>query len=188
MKDLFQHFNSKEGQTLLLFSHRNLFAIREMKCGLFLYAESDSTKAEQLKDHLQGKLQWMADLKNVRDILAEDQKLKVELLRSDCVVLIGSSQASSLIHNKRTETEDGFETFDGKLFHKEFTENKDLLERLIIVFFTKRTKKDWVPADFDERRLFQLKDGKIRQGNPAMDHIQYCVKELLIGKVEASFD
>ena len=167
---------------------QNLFAIREMKRGLFLYTESDSTKGEQLKDFLQGRLRSMVDFKNIIDVLAEEQTLKHELLRSDCVVLIGSSQASSLIHNKRTEIEDGFETFDGKLFHKEFTENKDLLKRLIIVFFTKRTKKDWVPADFDERRLFQLKDGKIRQGNPAMDHIQYCVKELLIGKVEASFD
>ena len=164
---------------MLLFSHRNLFAIREMKCGLFLYAESDSTKAEQLKDHLQGKLQWMADLKNVRDILAEDQKLKVELLRSDCVVLIGSPQASSLIHDKRTEIEDGFETFDGKLIHKEFTENKDLLKRLIIVFFTKRTKNDWIPADFDERRIFDLEGEKIREGNPILDHLLYRMKQIV---------
>ena len=159
-----------------------------MKYTLFLNTASDSTKADQLKDYLQGKLRNYADFRNIDDVFVEKQKLKYELLRSDCVVLIGSRQASSLINNKRTEIEDGLETFDGKLVHKEFTENKDLLKRLIIVFFTKRTKKDWVPADFDERRLFQLKDGKIRQGNPAMDHIQYCVKELLIGKVEASFD
>ena len=56
-----------------------------MKFALFLYTGSDSTKAEQLKDYLQGKLRSVADLRNITDILAEDQKLKDELPRSDCV-------------------------------------------------------------------------------------------------------
>ena len=150
-----------------------------MKSVLFLYTGSESTKAEQLKDNLQVKLRKIADFRNTLDILVEDQKLKVELPRSDCVVLIGSRQASSLIHNKRSEIEDGLETFDGKLFHKEFTENKDLLERLIIVFFTERSKNDWVPADFDERRIFHLKDQKIREGNPILDHLLYHMKQIL---------
>ena len=153
-----------------------------MKHGLFLYTESDSTKAEQLKDFLQGSLRKIAEFRDIGDVIAEDQKLKDELPRSDCVVLIGSRQASSLIHNKRTETEGGFETFDGKLFHKEFTENKDLLKRLIIVFFTERTKNDWVPADFDERRIFRLEDEKIRGGNPVLDQLEDCIKGILIGK------
>ena len=150
-----------------------------MKYTLFLYTESDGTKAEQLKDHLQGRLRRMSNLRNIKDVLAEDQKLKVELPRSDCVVLIGSHQASSLIHNKRTEIEDDFETFDGELFHKEFTENKDLLQRLIIVFFTEITKNDWVPADFDERRIFHLEGEKIREGNPVLDHLLYHMKQIL---------
>ena len=49
-----------------------------MKFALFLYTGSDSTKAEQLKDYLQGKLRSV-------DVLAEDQKLTDELPRSDCV-------------------------------------------------------------------------------------------------------
>ena len=153
--------------------------ICEMKFALFLYTGSDNTKAEQLKDYLQGKLRSVADLRNITDILAEEQKLKVELPRSDCVVLIGSRQASSLIHNKRTEIEDGFETFDGKLFHKEFTENKELLKRLIIVFFTERTKDDWIPANFDEKRIFNLEGEKIREGNPVLDHLLYRIKGIL---------
>ena len=154
-----------------------------MKCALFLYTKSDSTKAEQLKDYLQSKLGTIADLRNIEDVLAEEHKLKDELSRSDCLVLIGSRQASSLIHNKRTEIEDGFETFDGKLFHKEFTENKDLIrKKLIIVFFTERTKNDWIPADFDEKRIFHLEGGKIRE-NPVLYQIEYCVKEILIGKM-----
>ena len=156
-----------------------------MKCALFLYTGSDSTKAEQLKDYLQSKLRLVADLRNITDVLAEEQKLKDELPRSDCVVLIGSRQASSLIQNKRTEIEDGFETFDGKLFHEGFTENKDLRERLIIVFFTERTKNDWIPADFDERRIFHLEGGKIRGGNPVLDQLQDCIKGILIGKTLA---
>ena len=153
-----------------------------MKHGLFLYTESDSTKAEQLKDFLQGSLRKIAEFRDIGDVIAEDQKLKDELPRSDCVVLIGSRQASSLIHNKRTEIEDGYETFDGKLIHKEFTENKDLLKRLVIVFFTERTKNDWVPADFDERRIFRLEDEKIRGGNPVLDQLEDCIKGILIGK------
>lgn len=158
-----------------------------MKFALFLYTGSDSTKAEQLKDYLQGKLRSVADLRNITDVLAEDQKLKDELPRSDCVVLIGSRQASSLIHNKRTEIEDDFETFDGELFYKEFTENRDLLRRLIIVFLTERTKNDWVPADFDERRIFQLEEegGKILGGNPVLDQLENCIKGILIGKTRA---
>ena len=151
-----------------------------MKCALFLYTGSDSTKARQLKDYLQGKLRSVADLRNIKDVLAEEQTLKDKLPRSECVVLIGSPQASSLIHNKRAEIEDGFETFDGKLFHKEFTENKDLLKRLIIVFFTERTKNDWIPADFDERRIFHVEGPKIRGGNPVLDHLLYHMKQILI--------
>ena len=154
-----------------------------MKRALFLYTGSDSKKAEELKDYLQVKLRRVADLRDITDVLAEEQKLKVELPRSDCVVLIGSRQASSLIHNKRTEIEDGFETFDGKLFHKEFTENKDLQKSLVIVFFTERTKNDWIPTDFDER-IFHLEGGKIR-GNPVLDQLEYCIKEILIGKTRA---
>ena len=149
-----------------------------MRCVLFLYTGSERAKAEKLKDYLQGKLRWVADFRNIIDVLAEDQKLKDELPRSACVVLIGSRQASSLIHNKRTEIEDGFETFDGKLFHKEFTENRDLLKRLVVVFFTERTKNDWVPADLDEKRIFHL-EGGIGEGNPVLDQVEYCVRVIL---------
>ena len=155
-----------------------------LKRALFLYTKSDSTKAEQLKDYLQSKLIWLAKLRTIEDVLAEEQKLKVELPRSDCVVLIGSREASSLIHNKRAEIDDGFETFDGKLFHKEFTENKDLQKRLVIAFFTERTKDDWIPTDFDERRIFQLEGEKIRVGDPVLYMIEYCIREILIGKAE----
>ena len=156
-----------------------------MKHALLLCTGSDSTKARPLHVYLQGKLGPIpADVRTIEDVLTEDQKLKDELPRSDCVVLIGSRQASSLIHNKRTEIEDGFETFDGKLFHKEFTENKDLQKRLVIVFFTERTKNDWIPTDFDEKRIFHLEGGKIQRENPALYQIEYCIKEILIGKTK----
>ena len=166
----------KEGQTLLQF----LFGIREMKYALFLYAGSDNTKAEQLKDYVTANLRKMATFRNIVDVILEKQKLKVELPRSDCVVLIASRQASSLIQDKRTEIEDGYETFDGKLIHKEFTENKDLLKRLVIVFFEERKENDWIPADFDEKRIFYLKDEKIRKGNPLMDYLLHCIRGILI--------
>lgn len=156
-----------------------------MKSALFLYTGSDSTKAEQLKDYLQGKLRAVADLRNITDILAEDQELRIELPRSDCVVLIGSRQSSSLIQNKRQEIEDDFVTFDGKILHKEFTENRELLSRMIIVFFAERTKNDWIPTGFDERRIFNLLGGNIRTGNPVLDQLEDCIKGILVGKTRA---
>ena len=72
-----------------------------MECILFLYSGSDSAKPEQLKDYLQGELRKVADLRNITDILAEEQDFKKELSRSSCVVLTGSRHASSLIQNKR---------------------------------------------------------------------------------------
>ena len=156
-----------------------------MKCVLFLYTGSDSTKAEQLKDYLQGKLRSVADLRNITDILAEDQELRIELPRSDCVVLIGSRQASSIIQNKRQEIEDDFVTFDGKILHKEFTENKELLSRMIIVFFAEKTKNDWMPTGFDDGRIFNLHGGKIRAGNPVLDQLEDCIKGILVGKTRA---
>ena len=68
-----------------------------MKSVLFLYSGSDNVKAEQLKDYLQGKLRKVADLRNITDILEEEQDFKKELSRSSCVVLTGSRHASSLI-------------------------------------------------------------------------------------------
>ena len=67
------------------------------------------------------------------------------------------SHASSLIQNKRQESEDDFITFDGKVIHDEFTGNKELLGKLVIVFFAERTKNDWVPTSLDERRIFIIK-------------------------------
>ena len=150
---------------------------------MFLYTRSDSTKAEQLRDYLQGKLGSIVDLRSIEDVLVEEQKLKDVLPRSDCVVLVVSRHASSLLHNQRTEIEDGFATFDGKLVQKELTENKDLQKGLFIVFFTERTKNDWIPAGFDERRIFHVEGGKIRGRDPVLDQLEYCMREILIEKI-----
>ena len=99
-----------------------------MKCVLFLYSESDSAKPEQLKNYLQGKLRKVADLRNVTDILAEEQDFKKELSRSSCVVLTGSRHASFLIQNKRQEIEDDLITFDVKVIHGEFIGNEELAD------------------------------------------------------------
>ena len=153
-----------------------------MKCVLFLYSGSDSAKAEELKDYLQGKLRKVADLRNITDILAEEQDFKKELSRSSCVVLTGSRHASSLIQNQRQETEDDFITFDGKVIHDAFTGNKELLDRLVIVFFTERNKNDWIPTGLDESRIFYLLGEKIQRGNPSLDHLEDCIKGILTGK------
>ena len=155
-----------------------------MQYVLFLYAESDSDDAEGLKDYLQGKLRNVAELRNINDTIAEEQDFIWELRRSHCVVLVGSRQASSLIQNKRQETEDDFITFDGKVIHDEFTGNKELVDRLIIVFFTEKNKNDWIPTGFDERKIFYLKDEKIRRRNPILDQLEFFIKSILDGKTQ----
>lgn len=149
-----------------------------MRCVSFLYTKSDRNKAEKLKDHLQTRLRAVADLRNIEDILAEDQDVKVELTASACVVLIGSRQSSSLIQTKKQEIDDGFVLFDGGMIREMFTANH---ERLVIVFFSKRNTNDWVPAGFDENKIFHISDGQILRGNPVLDQMEDCVKGILLG-------
>ena len=150
-----------------------------MKCALFLYNGLDRDQAERLKDYLQGKLRAVAELRNITDILAEDQEVNDELTGSDCVVLIGSRKASYLIQNNEQETEDDFVIFDGALIREMFATNHD---KLVIVFFAERNKNDWVPVGFDEKKIFHISAGEIRRGNPVLDQLEDCIKGILLGQ------
>ena len=150
-----------------------------MKFVLFMYTGSDSDEAEDLKDYLSGKLRSTAVLRNITGILAEELDFKEELSGSDCLVLIGSRQASSLIQNKRQETEGDFITFDGKVIHEEFTGNKELVDKLIIVYFSEKNQNDWIPTGLNEKRIFHLQGEKIHRGNPAMSHLEYTIRRVL---------
>ena len=149
-----------------------------MKCVSFLYTQSESTKAEKLKDLLQTKLRAVADVKSVEDMIAEDQDVKDELTISDCVVLIGSRQASSMIQNNKQEIEDEFVLFDGSLIRKMFTAKHG---RLVIVFFSKKDKNDWIPPGFDAKKIFHFPDEKIQRGNTILDQLEDCIKGILFG-------
>ena len=154
-----------------------------MKYVLYMNTGSDSDEAEQLQDCLRGKLRNVAVVRNITDLLAEEQDFRKELPCSECVVLIGSRQASSLIQNKQQEIdEDGFITFDGKVIHDEFARNKELVDRLIIVYFTERTKNDWIPTGLDERKIFYLQGQKLRRGNPILDQLGFFITSIVDGK------
>ena len=79
-------------------------------------------------DYLQGRLRKIADMRNITNILAEDLDFKQELRHCDCVLLIGSRQASSLIQGRQQERQGEFITFDGKFIHDELTGNKELVK------------------------------------------------------------
>lgn len=149
-----------------------------MKCVSFLYTQSDRTKAERLKDLLQAKLGTVVDVKSIEEMIAEDQDVKDELTSSNCVVLIGSRQASSLIQNNKQEIEDEFLLFDGSLIREIFTAEH---ARLVIVFFSKKDKNDWIPPGFDSNKIFHFRDGEIRRGNPTLDQFEDCIKGILFG-------
>lgn len=81
-----------------------------MKSVIVLNTESDSSKADVLKNFLQGKLQTLANLTDIGDILVEERDFMKQLRRSDCVLLIASRQASHLLQNKHQETDGEFVT------------------------------------------------------------------------------
>ena len=133
--------------------------------------------------YFQGRLGRIAEVRGIKNILVRKQDFRYELRSSQCVVLVGTHQASSLIQNKQQEKDDDYITFDGKVMHEEFTENKELVEnRLVIVHFAERTEDDWIPAGFDEKRIFHVEDGKAPpKGTPTLTHLEYRMKKILLG-------
>lgn len=134
-------------------------------------------------DHVQGWLRRIADVRNIKSILVIEHDFKEELCSSECVVLIGTPQASSLIRNKQQQKEDDFIIFDGKIINEEFSDNKELVKnRLVIIHFTEKSKNDWIPPDFDENRIFHVEDGIVPpDGSPTLAHLQYRLKKILLG-------
>ena len=133
--------------------------------------------------YFQGRLGRIAEVRGIKNTLVRKQDFRYELRSSQCVVLVGTRQASSLIQNKQQEKDDDYITFDGKVMHEEFTENKELVEnRLVIVHFAERTKDDWIPTGLDEKRIFHVEDGKAPpKGTPTLTHLEYRMKKILLG-------
>lgn len=154
-----------------------------MKCSLFLYSEGDRTKGRQLMNYFQGKLRKITDMRNIKSILVKERDFRRVLRSCECVVLIGTRQALSLIQNKQQEKDDDYITFDGKVIHEELTENQELVKnRLIIILFTERSENDWIPSDFDENRIFHVEDGIVPpNGSPSLTHLEYRMKKILLG-------
>lgn len=154
-----------------------------MKCSLFLYTEGDRTKGRRLMNYFQGKLRKITDMRNIKSILVKERDFRRVLRSCECVVLIGTRQALSLIQNKQQEKDDDYITFDGKVIHEELTENQELVKnRLIIILFTERSENDWIPSDFDENRIFHVEDGIVPpNGSPSLTHLEYRMKKILLG-------
>ena len=104
--------------------------------------ESDCDEAEYLKDYLAGRLRSKAVVKNITGTLAENLDFKGELCTSDCLILISSRQASSLIQDKCQETQGNYITFDRKVIQEEYTRNKELVGKMIVVCFTAEDKNN----------------------------------------------
>ena len=67
------------------------------------------------------------------------------------------------------------------MIHEELTENQELVrDRLIIVFLKERTNNDWIPDGFNEKRVFNLQGGKIKEG-PLLYQLEYCIRRVLLG-------
>ena len=153
-----------------------------MKYVMFLYTESDKIKARKLKDYLQVRLRNLTDLRAITEISAEKGDFKSELqCRGDCIVLVGSRHASSLIRGRQQEADDDFLTFDGKVIHEMFTGNKEFIDKLIIVYLTtERADDDWIPDGLDEKRIFNLRGEKIVE-SPLLYQLEYSMRKILLG-------
>ena len=134
-------------------------------------------------NYFQGKLRKITDMRNIKSILVKERDFRRVLRSCECVVLIGTRQALSLIQNKQQEKDDDYITFDGKVIHEELTENQELVKnRLIIILFTERSENDWIPSDFDENRIFHVEDGIVPPiGSPSLTHLEYRMKKILLG-------
>ena len=133
--------------------------------------------------YFQGRVGRISEVRNIENILEREQDFREELRDSECVVLVGTPEALSLIQNKQQEKDEDDILFDGKVMHEEFTENKELVKnRLLIVHFTERTETDWIPKGFDENRIFHVEDGKVPpDGTPSLTHLEYRMKKILLG-------
>ena len=133
--------------------------------------------------YFQGRVGRISEVRNIENILVREQDFREELRDSECVVLVGTPEALSLIQNKQQEKDEDDMLFDGKVMHEEFTENKELVKnRLLIVHFTERTGTDWIPKGFDENRIFHVVDGKVPpDGTPTLTHLEYRMKKILLG-------
>ena len=133
--------------------------------------------------YFQGRVGRISEVRNIENILVREQDFREELRDSECVVLVGTPEALSLIQNKQQEKDEDDILFDGKVMHEEFTENKELVKnRLLIVHFTERTGTDWIPKGFDENRIFHVVDGKVPpDGTPTLTHLEYRIKKILLG-------
>ena len=133
--------------------------------------------------YFQGRVGRISEVRNIENILVREQDFREELRDSECVVLVGTPEALSLIQNKQQEKDEDDILFDGKVMHEEFTENKELVKnRLLIVHFTERTGTDWIPKGFDENRIFHVEDGKVPPDRtPTLTHLEYRMKKILLG-------
>ena len=133
--------------------------------------------------YFQGRVGRISEVRNIENILVREEDFREELRDSECVVLVGTPEALSLIQNKQQEKDEDDILFDGKVMHEEFTENKELVKnRLLIVHFTERTETDWIPKGFDENRIFHVEDGKVPpDGTPSLTHLEYRMKKILLG-------
>ena len=144
---------------------------------LFLYTTDESKEGEMLKDYLQAKIGTRVNFINIVDFLAEDSELSSELIESKCVVLICSEKTAELIKEGGKEMEDGFITFDGEVI-RDFIQNKQYLQKFLLVYFGEASRDQWIPNDLDRRRMFYI-EGNIQEGNPALSHIMDAIKTLV---------
>ena len=143
----------------------------------FLYTQSDRNEAERLKDLLQAQLRTVVNVKSTAEMITDNEDVRGRLTSSNCVVLIGSRRASSLIKNNQQEIEDGYVLFDGRLISEIFTAKHG---RLVIVFFSNQDENDWIPPEFDRNKIFHFRDGEIQHGSTTLDQLVDCIRGFLL--------
>lgn len=143
---------------------------------LFLYAQADQTRSQELKDFLQGKLGSLAKVSTVSDALGDDSTLEDELFQSPCIVLVYTQESEKFLQEGAFDFNEEFVVFDGSIT-KAFLEEDEMAKRVIVIHYGWRPEQ-WF-YDRIPKRIFHVSESLELKANPKVEQIVDTIKGIV---------
>ena len=143
---------------------------------LFLYAQANQTRSQELKDFLQGKLGPLAKITTVGDALADDSTLEDELFQSRCVILIYTQESEKFLQEGAFDFNEEYVVFDGSIT-KAFLEEDEVVNRVIVLHYGWRPEQ-WM-YDRIPKRIFHVSETLEFKANPKVEQIVDTIKGIV---------
>ena len=132
--------------------------------------------------YFQGRLGRIAEVRGIKNILVRKQDFRYELRSSQCVVLVGTRQASSLIQNKQQEKDDDTSPSTAKLRTKNSQKTKNLSRTDLLLFTSLKAPRMTGSRLVSTKSEFFMEGGKAPpKGTPTLTHLEYRMKKILLG-------